>query len=117
MWPGQSLTDLTSRVVTEIAGILRIEQLDWVVVQGDTSSAFAAYAAVCEPIPVAYLEAGLRTGTRQEPFPQDINRRLISQLADLPFAPTATADWPRFSAHPPGAYGRPLATPPGQQLS
>ncbi|MFI5527193.1 non-hydrolyzing UDP-N-acetylglucosamine 2-epimerase [Kitasatospora sp. NPDC051853] len=92
MQPGQSLSAMAGRVIREIAEVFRQERLDVVVVQGDTSSAFAAaYAAVCERIPVAHLEAGLRTGNRQEPFPEEINRRLISQVSDLHFAPTEQA--------------------------
>ncbi|MEE1831712.1 non-hydrolyzing UDP-N-acetylglucosamine 2-epimerase [Streptomyces sp. SP17KL33] len=92
MRPGQNLSAISSRVISEISEIFRSESLDRVVVQGDTSTAFAAaYAAACERIPVAHLEAGLRTGNRREPFPEEINRRLISQVADMHFAPTEDA--------------------------
>nr|BAF79698.1 putative UDP-N-acetylglucosamine 2-epimerase [Streptomyces kasugaensis] len=92
MRPGQRLSAMASRIVGELGDPLLDELVDVAVVQGDTSTAFAAaYAAACERIPVAHLEAGLRTGDRFEPFPEEINRRLITQLADLHFAPTADA--------------------------
>jgi UDP-N-acetylglucosamine 2-epimerase (non-hydrolysing) len=92
MRPGQHLSAISSRVISEVSEIFRSEPLDTVVVQGDTSTAFAAaYAAACERIRVAHLEAGLRTGNRREPFPEEINRRLISQIADVHFAPTEDA--------------------------
>ncbi|GAU67176.1 putative UDP-N-acetylglucosamine 2-epimerase [Streptomyces sp. NBRC 110611] len=92
MRPGQRLSTMASRIIHELGEPLRDELVDIAVVQGDTTTAFAAaYAAACERIPVAHVEAGLRTGERFEPFPEEINRRLITQLADLHFAPTADA--------------------------
>ncbi|AJC52650.1 UDP-N-acetylglucosamine 2-epimerase (non-hydrolyzing) [Streptomyces sp. 769] len=92
MRPGQRLNAMASRVIHELGEPLLDELVDVAVVQGDTTTAFAAaYAAACERIPVAHVEAGLRTGERFEPFPEEINRRLITQLADLHFAPTADA--------------------------
>ncbi|MFI1885949.1 non-hydrolyzing UDP-N-acetylglucosamine 2-epimerase [Streptomyces jumonjinensis] len=92
MHPGQRLSTMAGRVIGELGKLLLDEVVDVALVQGDTSTAFAAaYAAACERIPVAHLEAGLRTGDRSEPFPEEINRRLITQLADLHFAPTANA--------------------------
>ncbi|MYT29970.1 MULTISPECIES: UDP-N-acetylglucosamine 2-epimerase (non-hydrolyzing) [unclassified Streptomyces] len=92
MRPGQRLNAMASRIIHELGEPLLNELVDVAVVQGDTTTAFAAaYAAACERIPVAHVEAGLRTGERFEPFPEEINRRLITQLADLHFAPTAEA--------------------------
>jgi UDP-N-acetylglucosamine 2-epimerase (non-hydrolysing) len=63
---------------------------DWVIVQGDTTTTFAgALAAFYHRIPVAHVEAGLRTGDRYSPFPEEMNRSLTTRLADLHFAPTA----------------------------
>lgn len=92
MTPNQTLATLTAKVVERFAGALRDARPDCVIVQGDTTSAFAAsLAAFYERIPVAHVEAGLRTGNKASPFPEEINRRLISPLADFHFAPTERA--------------------------
>ncbi|MCK7624497.1 UDP-N-acetylglucosamine 2-epimerase (non-hydrolyzing) [Streptomyces sp. RS10V-4] len=92
MRPGQRLTTMASRIIHELRKPLLDERVDVVVVQGDTTTAFAAaYTAACERIPVAHVEAGLRTEDRFEPFPEEINRRLITPLAALHFAATAGA--------------------------
>jgi UDP-N-acetylglucosamine 2-epimerase (non-hydrolysing) len=71
---------------------LRAVEPDWVVVQGDTTTAFvAALAAFYARIPVAHVEAGLRTDDSANPFPEEVNRRFIAQLAALHFAPTRRA--------------------------
>lgn len=89
MLPGQDLSGLTSRILSGIAQLLPVERPDWVVVQGDTVSALGgALAAYQARIPVAHVEAGLRTGNLEEPWPEEMNRRLIGQLASLHFAPT-----------------------------
>jgi UDP-N-acetylglucosamine 2-epimerase (non-hydrolysing) len=69
------------------------EKPDWVVVQGDTSTVWAAaVAAFFSGIKVAHVEAGLRTNDKRRPFPEEVNRRIVAQVADLHFAPT---DWAR----------------------
>lgn len=89
MEAGQSVNELSARVMAAIGPVLREQPLDWVVVQGDTSSAMAAaLAAFHHGVPVAHVEAGLRTGDPRQPWPEEINRRLIAQLADLHLAPT-----------------------------
>jgi UDP-N-acetylglucosamine 2-epimerase (non-hydrolysing) len=90
--PGQSLTDITMGALAGIGRLLADERPDMVVVQGDTTTTYAAaLAAFYLKIPVAHLEAGLRTGERYDPFPEEVNRRLTTQLASLHLAPTATA--------------------------
>jgi UDP-N-acetylglucosamine 2-epimerase (non-hydrolysing) len=89
MEAGQTLHDITVRCLEGIGELLKAEQPDVVLVQGDTTSAFsAALAAFYEQIPVAHLEAGLRTGDMYSPYPEEINRRLITRLASLHLAPT-----------------------------
>jgi UDP-N-acetylglucosamine 2-epimerase len=88
----QGLAGLTSRLFAGIDEILSCHEPDWVVVQGDTTSAYVgAMAAFYRRIRVAHVEAGLRTGDRTAPFPEEVNRRAISLVADLHFAPTAGA--------------------------
>ena len=88
--PGQTLTDITTRVLRGVQAVLHDEQPDAVVVQGDTTTVFAAaLAAFYEQIPVVHLEAGLRTGDPYSPYPEEINRRLATRLAALHLAPTA----------------------------
>lgn len=92
MRPGQSLARLASRCLTRISDSLLAVRPDIVVVQGDTISALAgAQAAFLERIPVAHVEAGLRTGNLAAPFPEEANRQMISRLAELHFAPTVDA--------------------------
>jgi UDP-N-acetylglucosamine 2-epimerase len=87
---GQTLTDITTAILSAIEAPLRQHRPDWLVVQGDTTTSFAAaLAAFYLKIPVAHVEAGLRTGDRYAPWPEEINRRLNSVLATLHFAPTA----------------------------
>ncbi|MBE3583995.1 MAG: UDP-N-acetylglucosamine 2-epimerase (non-hydrolyzing) [Limnochordaceae bacterium] len=92
MKPGQSLTELTSRILTGLAPVIDQVQPDWVLVQGDTTTAFAgALAAFYAHKPVAHVEAGLRTGDLWVPYPEEGNRRLVARLAALHFAPTRRA--------------------------
>ena len=87
--PKQSLDGLTARVLQRLTPTLRRERPDAVVVQGDTTSAFAAaLAAFYEHIPVVHVEAGLRTGDIYSPFPEEANRRLTAQITSLHLAPT-----------------------------
>jgi UDP-N-acetylglucosamine 2-epimerase (non-hydrolysing) len=88
----QQLSDLTARLVTELGAVLREQRPDLVVVQGDTTTALAgALAAFYEKIPVAHVEAGLRTGVIDNPFPEELNRSLIGRIARWHFAPTPAA--------------------------
>lgn len=87
-----SLTKLTSILVDELAEICVAAKPDWIVCQGDTTSAMcAALVAFYLGIRVAHVEAGLRTYDPKQPFPEEINRRLISPMAAIHFAPTAAA--------------------------
>ncbi|MDI3280578.1 MAG: UDP-N-acetylglucosamine 2-epimerase (non-hydrolyzing) [Bacillota bacterium] len=88
----QTLAEITVRSLAGLDGILARERPDLVLVQGDTTTAFVAgLAAFYRRIPVGHVEAGLRTRRKYEPFPEEINRRLLGALADLHFAPTAQA--------------------------
>jgi len=92
MQPEQSLADISSRTIKSVGELLERKQPDWVLVQGDTTTVWAAaVAAFFEGIPVAHVEAGLRTDDKQQPFPEEINRRIATQIADLHFAPTEWA--------------------------
>ena len=89
MREGQTLADITSRATDGIDKVLQAEQPDLVLVQGDTTTAFVgALVAYYHRIPCGHIEAGLRTGDKFAPFPEEINRRLIGTIADLHFAPT-----------------------------
>jgi UDP-N-acetylglucosamine 2-epimerase (non-hydrolysing) len=87
--PGQSLTDITMGALAGIGRLLADERPDMVVVQGDTTTTYAAaLAAFYLKIPVAHLEAGLRTGERYDPFPEEVNRRLTTWATCWPTAST-----------------------------
>jgi UDP-N-acetylglucosamine 2-epimerase (non-hydrolysing) len=90
--PNQTLSALTGRVLEGVCDILRRTTYDAVVVQGDTTTAFAGgLAAFYERVPVAHVEAGLRSGDLAAPFPEEANRRLVDVVARWLFAPTADA--------------------------
>ena len=92
MKAGQSLNDIVLGALSRLDSLYRDARPDIVVIQGDTSTAFAAaLAAFHRKIPVAHVEAGLRSHDRQHPYPEEANRRMISALADLHFAPTRKA--------------------------
>ncbi len=92
MTHNQGLAGLTGQVLTGIDGVLERERPDLVLVQGDTTSTFVgALAAFYRRIPVGHVEAGLRTGNRFAPFPEEINRTLAGHVADIHFAPTERA--------------------------
>ncbi len=92
MQPQQTLTDITCRSLQGLENYFQAQRPDFVIVQGDTSTAFAAaLAAFYQKIPVGHVEAGLRTDNIYSPYPEEANRRLISQLTTLHFAPTVTA--------------------------
>lgn len=90
MAPGQALPDLFARILTGMSGVLAARRPDLVLVHGDTSTTLAtALAAFYARIPVGHVEAGLRTGDLQAPWPEEANRRLTAPLSALHFAPTA----------------------------
>ncbi|KZX93526.1 UDP-N-acetyl glucosamine 2-epimerase [Erythrobacter sp. HI0019] len=92
MTPGQTLDALTARALVEIGKVLDLEQPDWVVVQGDTTTVMAgAIAAYYRKIPVCHVEAGLRSGDIHHPWPEEVNRRVVGSFAALHCAPTTTA--------------------------
>ncbi len=89
MEANQDLTDITANILTGLRKVLRAENPDVVLVQGDTTTAFATtLAAFYEQIPVGHVEAGLRTGNLYSPYPEEANRQLIGRLARFHFAPT-----------------------------
>ena len=95
----QSLTDITTRVLTGMEPVLAQAKPDVVLVHGDTTtSTAAALAAFYAKIPVGHVEAGLRTSTIAEPFPEELNRRLTGVIASYHFAPTTIARAPARSA-------------------
>ncbi|MFZ5862712.1 MAG: non-hydrolyzing UDP-N-acetylglucosamine 2-epimerase [Nitrospirota bacterium] len=92
MKPAQSLTELTANVLVRMEQVLVKEEPDLVLVQGDTTTSFAAsLAAFYQRIPIGHVEAGLRTLRKYEPFPEEVNRRLTGVLADYHYAPTANS--------------------------
>ena len=92
MQDNQTPAEVAAEVLRRIQPILRHEQPDWILVQGDTTTVLAAaLAAFYNRVRVGHVEAGLRTYDRHNPFPEEINRVLADQLSDLHFAPTETA--------------------------
>jgi UDP-N-acetylglucosamine 2-epimerase (non-hydrolysing) len=92
MQPDQSLDELTANLLTGIGKVLDEEKPDWVVVQGDTATAMTgALAAYYRKIPVAHVEAGLRSGNIHHPWPEEVNRKVIGTICALHLAPTETA--------------------------
>ncbi len=92
MRPGQTPFEITARTLTALKPILEEERPDLVLVQGDTTTTMAsALAAFYLKIPVGHVEAGLRTYDRFQPFPEEMNRRLVSHIANIHFAPTPIA--------------------------
>lgn len=89
MKEGQTLYDITSRVLCEFGKVLQKEHPDLVLVHGDTTTSMAsALAAFYEQIPVGHVEAGLRTGNIYSPWPEEMNRLITGRIAVLDFAPT-----------------------------
>ena len=89
MRPDQTLANLTAGIMTNLDPVLEQVAPDWILVQGDTTTAMtAALAAFYRKIKIGHVEAGLRTGDRWQPFPEEINRRIVGVVADLHFAPT-----------------------------
>ena len=92
MRAGQSLSSLTSLLSESLDQFFRQRHIDMVLVQGDTTTTFvAALEAYYHRVPVGHVEAGLRTHDKWNPFPEEMNRRSVSSLADLHFAPTRKA--------------------------
>ncbi len=92
MQPGQTLTAVTTGVLDGMVRVIAQARPDWMIVQGDTTSAFVgALAAFYARVRVAHVEAGLRTGNNHQPFPEEMNRKLVAAIADLHFSPTALA--------------------------
>jgi UDP-N-acetylglucosamine 2-epimerase (non-hydrolysing) len=92
MQPGHTLTQVTSAVLTGMEKVLKEARPDWVLAQGDTTTVMAtALACYYQRIPFGHVEAGLRTGDKFRPYPEEINRVLADDLADLHFAPTDQA--------------------------
>jgi UDP-N-acetylglucosamine 2-epimerase (non-hydrolysing) len=91
MHANQGLTELTARLLLALEPVLRSAKPDWIFVQGDTTSVVAAsLAAYYQQIKIGHVEAGLRTGNKYQPFPEELNRKVTDALADLYFAPTET---------------------------
>jgi len=89
MKPNQNLANLTSEVLNGVTHVLKQEEFDWVLVQGDTTSTMAgAMAAFFQKVPVGHVEAGLRTYDLESPFPEELNRQVTSKMARLHFAPS-----------------------------
>lgn len=92
MRPDQALSDLTAALFTGLDPVLQDAQPDWVLIQGDTTTVMvAALLAYYHRIRVGHVEAGLRTGDKWQPFPEEVNRRIAGAIADLHFAPTPQA--------------------------
>jgi len=92
MRPEQTLTETTARILAALEPVLAAAQPDLVIVQGDTTTTFCgALASFHQKIPVAHVEAGLRTGDLQAPFPEELNRVLTGRIATLHFAATEGA--------------------------
>ncbi len=92
MKPGQDLTDITANVLIAMRGVLNDFEPDVVLVHGDTTTTFAtSLAAYYKKIPVAHVEAGLRTGNIYSPWPEEMNRKLAGSIAAFHFAPTETS--------------------------
>jgi UDP-N-acetylglucosamine 2-epimerase (non-hydrolysing) len=92
MTPGQTLAQTTGRILTSLDPVLAAGKFDMAVVQGDTTTTMAgAMAAFYRRVPVAHVEAGLRTGDMAQPFPEEMNRVLTAHFAALHFAPTEGA--------------------------
>lgn len=92
MEPDQRLPGLAARLFSELDAVVRDTQPDWVFAQGDTATVFvASMVAFYNRVRFGHVEAGLRTGNRQQPFPEELHRRIADLAAELLFAPTDTA--------------------------
>lgn len=92
MRPNQSLDTLSARMIRKLGDILSKDKFDYVFVQGDTTTTLCgALCAFYHQIPVIHIEAGLRSGDKYSPFPEELNRMLVSRIANIHFAPTELA--------------------------
>ena len=92
MKQGQSLTEVTSRILTQLDDVIKEVRPDMILVHGDTMSTFAgSLAALYNQVSIGHVEAGLRTWDKYAPFPEEMNRQMVGVMADLNFAPTVTA--------------------------
>jgi UDP-N-acetylglucosamine 2-epimerase (non-hydrolysing) len=92
MAPNQTLGHITTTILTRLGEIIDLERPDWLIVQGDTTTAMAAsLAAFYKKVKIAHVEAGLRTGNKNHPYPEEVNRKIIDSLGDLYFAHTEGA--------------------------
>ena len=92
MASGQTLYDITTRALTGLKEVIEEVKPDMVLVHGDTTTTFAgALAAFYAQVPVGHVEAGLRTGNKYSPYPEEMNRKLTGSIADMHFAPTSTS--------------------------
>jgi UDP-N-acetylglucosamine 2-epimerase (non-hydrolysing) len=93
MQPGQTLAQLTARILAALEPVIQAERPDMLLVQGDTTTTLAAaLAAFYQRVPIGHVEAGLRTGDLSQPFPEEMNRVATTRLAALHFAPTQSAE-------------------------
>lgn len=89
MQAGRSVEELIGAMLTELSDIIAVEKPDLVLVHGDTMTTFiGAYAAFLKQVPIGHVEAGLRTYNKYSPFPEEMNRQMVSQMASYHFAPT-----------------------------
>ena len=108
MTGNQTLNGLASRLIASLDDVLAAEKPDRVLVHGDTTTASAsALAAFHRQIPVGHVEAGLRTGNLMQPWPEEMNRRLVDVISDLMFAPTAGS---KANLHAESLSGRVIVT-------
>lgn len=91
MYPGQTLDTITANILKNLDKILKKEHPDFILVHGDTTTTFAAaLSAFYHKIPFGHVEAGLRTYNLASPYPEEANRQMVSNLAQLHFTPTMT---------------------------
>ena len=89
MLPGQTLSQVTANILTRLDQVVAQERPDWMLVQGDTTTVMvASLVAYYHRVKIGHVEAGLRTGDKWQPYPEEVNRRVTDVLADLYFAPT-----------------------------
>ncbi|MEL0539173.1 non-hydrolyzing UDP-N-acetylglucosamine 2-epimerase [Staphylococcus debuckii] len=92
MQAGQTLSDITSKVLKGLEAVIKKEKPDMILVHGDTMTTFAsALAAFYNQVAIGHVEAGLRTWNKYSPYPEEMNRQMVSDLADIHFAPTQQA--------------------------
>ena len=92
MQPDQSLAELSAAIFSGLDPVIQAEKPDWLLIQGDTTTVMvAAILAYYHRVRVGHVEAGLRTGDKWQPFPEEINRKVAGVIADLHFAPTQNA--------------------------